>query len=376
MPASEIPNFSHLARQFAFEGNFLEAVPFGSGHIHDTYAASFAFGNRKTRRYILQRMNTHVFPKPTEVMENIAKVTAHLRSAIRAAGGDPRRETLTLIPTLDGSLSYQDKDGATWRGMVLIEGTQTHQTVADPKIYARTARAFGRFQRRLADFSPGELHMTLPDFHNTPWRLANFFQAVEDDAAGRLQITRKEVDFLMQRKGEAGRLVELEQQGLIPLRVTHNDTKLDNVLIDDQTQEAICVIDLDTVMPGLALYDFGDSVRSATNPAAEDEPDLDKVNFNFSVFKLLAQGYLEEMGSLLTPAELDNLAFSGWLITYEQALRFLGDYLNGDTYYKISRPQQNLERARTQIRLIEGMEGSFEEMEKAVKEASAGVKGE
>jgi hypothetical protein len=368
------PNFSHLARQFAFEGRFLEAIPFGSGHIHDTYAVSFALGNRKTRRYILQRMNTHVFPKPKEVMENINKVTTHLRAAIQSGGGDPQRETLTLIPTQDGSLSYLDKDGTTWRGMVLIEEAQTYQTFADRKIYARTSRAFGRFQRHLVDFPPGELHVTLPNFHNTPWRLENFLQAVEDDDAGRLRITRKEVDFLLARKEKAGRLVDLERQGLIPSRVTHNDTKLDNVLIDDLTQEAICVIDLDTVMPGLALYDFGDTVRSATNPAAEDETDLTKVHFDFPVFRLLAQGYLAEMGSLLTPAELDNLAFSGWLITYEQALRFLGDYLNGDTYYKISRPLQNLERARTQIRLIEGMEERFDEMERAVEEAAV-VKG-
>ena len=369
MLSSETPNFTHLARQFAFEGLFLEAVPFGCGHIHDTYAARFAAGNNKARRYILQRINTHVFPKPKEVMENIANVTEHLRSVIQASGGDPLRETLTLIPTQDGQLSYQDENGATWRGMVLIEGAQTYLTVADPRIYTCAARAFGRFQRRLVDFPPGELHIILPNFHNTPWRLGNFLQAVEMDTAERLRIARKEVDFLLQRKGEAGRLVDLERQGLIPQRVTHNDTKLDNVLIDDRTQEAICVIDLDTVMPGQALYDFGDTMRSATNPAAEDEPDLAKVNFNFPVFKLLVQGYLQEMGSLLTPAELDNLAFSGWLITYEQALRFLTDFLNGDTYYKVSRPQQNLERARTQIRLIEGMEGRFAEMEKAVREA-------
>jgi len=362
------PNFPDLIRQFTFEGRFLEAAPFGNGHIHDTYAASFDLGGGKARRYILQNMNIHIFTKPVEVMENIEKVTAHLRKVIQQAGGDPERETLTLVPTQDGKSYYQDENGSTWRGMVFIEGAQTYQIVSDPILYRHAAQAFGRFQARLADFPASELHVTLPDFHNTPWRLENFIRTVEQNAAGRADAVQAEIGFLLQRQGQAGKLVNLEQQGKIPLRVTHNDTKLDNVMIDDRTGEGICVIDLDTVMPGLALYDFGDSVRSAANPAAEDEPDLSKVYFDLSVFERLVQGYLQEAGSLLTQAELDNLAFSGWLITYEQALRFLGDYLNGDTYYKIHRPNHNLERARTQIKLIQGMEAKFEEMERVVEE--------
>jgi Ser/Thr protein kinase RdoA (MazF antagonist) len=190
--------------------------------------------------------------------------------------------------------------------------------------------------------------------------------ALEKDTAGRADRTQREVDFLLQRQERVGQLIELEKRGEIPLRVTHNDTKLDNVMIDDRTGDAICVIDLDTVMPGLALYDFGDAVRSAANPAAEDEPDLSKVSFNLPVFERLVQGYLAEAGCLLTEAELENLAFCGWLITYEQAMRFLGDYLNGDTYYKIRRPAHNLDRARTQIKLLQGMEASFEQMENLV----------
>ena len=360
-------DFPTLIRHFAFEGSFLEACPFGNGHIHDTFAARFDIGSGKTRRYILQKINTHVFTQPVRVMENIEKVTAHLRKAILQTGGDPLRETLTLIPRLDGKSFYQDETGAVWRAMIFIEGAQTYQTVSDPRLYMQAARAFGRFQIRLTDFPVGDLHITLPDFHNTPWRLENFLQAVENNAAGRAQLARPEIDFLLQRQGQAGRLVQLQRQGQLPLRVTHNDTKLDNVMIDDRTGEGICVIDLDTVMPGLALYDFGDSVRSAANPAAEDEPDLSKVFFNLPVFERLVQGYLQEAGSLLTQAELDNLAFSAWLITYEQALRFLGDYLNGDTYYKINRPNHNLERARTQIKLIQGMEDHIEEMEGVVR---------
>jgi Ser/Thr protein kinase RdoA (MazF antagonist) len=252
--------------------------------------------------------------------------------------------------------------------MLFIEGAQTYQTVSNPDLYNRAAGAFGRFQVRLADFPTGNLHVTLPDFHNTPWRLSNFLHALENDAVGRASHIRNEIDFLLERQGQAGHLVEVAKSGQIPLRVTHNDTKLDNVMIDDQTGEGICVIDLDTVMPGLALYDFGDAVRSAANPAAEDEPDLERVFFNLPVFERLVQGYLAEAGCLLTQAELDNLAFSSWLITYEQALRFLGDYLNGDTYYKIFRPEQNLDRARTQIKLLQGMEASFSEMERFVKQ--------
>jgi hypothetical protein len=362
-----MPNFPEVIQHFNFEGSFLSALPFGNGHIHDTFAATFETKPGQTHRYILQEMNTHVFTRPVQVMENIQKVTSHLRRVIEEAGGDPQRETLTLIPTQDGKFYYQEEDGSTWRAMLFIEGAQTYQTSLDPNLYNRAAGAFGRFQVRLADFPANDLHVTLPDFHNTPWRLSNFTIAVEKDTVRRAARTQPEIDFLLQRQEQADLLIELEKKGKIPLRVTHNDTKLDNVMIDNQTGEAICVIDLDTVMPGLALYDFGDAVRSAANPAVEDEPDLSKVYFNLPVFERLVQGYLAEAGCLLTEAELENLAFSGWLITYEQALRFLGDYLNGDTYYKIHRPEHNLDRARTQIKLLQGMEASFDQMENIVR---------
>ncbi len=272
-----MPNFPDLIPHFTFEGSFLSAHPFGNGHIHDTYAATFETEPGQTHRYILQKMNTHIFTRPVQVMENIQKVTSHLRRVIEEVGGDPRRETLTLIPTQEGKFYYQEEDGSTWRAMLFIEGAQTYQTFLDPELYNRAAGAFGLFQVRLADFPASDLHVTLPDFHNTPWRLNNFMIALEKDTAGRAGPARPEIDFLLQRQEQAGLLTELEKQGKIPLRVTHNDTKLDNVMIDERTGEAICVIDLDTVMPGLALYDFGDAVRSAANPAAEDEPDLSKV---------------------------------------------------------------------------------------------------
>jgi len=361
------PEFVYLTKQFRFEGRFIEAVPFGNGHIHDTYAACFTNGNSGVHRYILQRINTNVFREPLKVMENIEKVTAHLRQRILAEGGNPDRETLTLVPTIDNRSTYIDETGGTWRAMVFIEGAQTYQAVTNLDLFTHAAHAFGRFQKHLADFPANELHITLPNFHNTPWRLQNFIQAMEDNAVGRLKTIRTETAFLMRRTNQAGNLLELEKQGRIPLRVTHNDTKLDNVMIDDLTGKGICVIDLDTVMPGSALYDFGDAVRSAANTGAEDEPDLSKVQFDLNVFERFVEGYLSEVGDTLTKDELDNLAFSAWLIAYELALRFLGDYLNGDIYFRINRPNQNLDRARTQIKLLQDIETSYARMENLIQ---------
>ena len=361
------PDFASLTRQFRFEGRFVEATPFGNGHIHDTYAASFDCGNCKNYRYILQRINTHIFTEPVKVMENIEKVTSHLRNKIIAQGGDPDRETLTLVPAVDGRSYFMDEVGGTWRATILIEGAQTYQAIKDHALYNNAARAFGRFQKHLADFPAGDLHIILPNFHNTPWRLQNFMRALENDTVGRSKEVPNEIAFLLKRSTQVGRLLDLETQGLIPLRVTHNDTKLDNVMIDDLTGEGICVIDLDTVMPGSALYDFGDAVRSAANSAAEDEPDLSKVYFDLSIFQRYLEGYLSEAGDLLTPVELENLAFSAWLIGYELAIRFLGDFINGDTYFKVYRPNHNLDRAHTQIKLIQDIEDHFDQMEKMVR---------
>jgi len=368
--ASKLPDFAAISSHFQFTGDLQSVQLIDVGHIHDTYALTFS-NQGGVKRYILQQINTHVFRSPRLVMENIRLVSNHLRARLLQSGGNPERESLTLIPTQEGSDYYTTKDGDVWRAMLLIEGARTHLTLPERRLYQNASQAFGRFQRLLADFPAEKLHITIPDFHHTSRRLQAFECAAAQDVSRRLASARPEVDFLLQRRSEAGRLIELQEQGKIPLRVTHNDTKLDNVLIDDQTGEGVCVIDLDTVMPGLSLYDFGDTVRSAANTAAEDELDLDKVHFDLDIFELLVRGYLLEMRNLLTRDELENLAFGAWLIIYEQAMRFLTDYLNGDTYYRTAYPDHNLARCRTQIKLIQEMEDHFAAVENIIHRVEA-----
>jgi hypothetical protein len=360
-----LPDFTAILAQFAISGRLLEAYPYGSGHINDTYLAQLhpTEPGKPSVVYVLQRINQQVFKRPELVMRNIELVTAHLRSKIMAAGGDPRRETLTLIPTRSGASFYRTPGGDYWRAYQQIPGAQTYQQATQPLHYYSAARAFGRFQQLLSDFPVEQLGETIPDFHNTPKRFAAFRQAIERDAAGRSASVGSEIAFACQRQDLAQALTDPWSAGELATRVTHNDTKFDNVMIDDQTGAGVCVIDLDTVMPGLSLFDFGDLVRSAANPAAEDEPDLTKVTFDLVRFDLLARGFLEETRGALAPAEIDRLALAARVITFEQGLRFLTDHLNGDVYYKIQRANHNLERARTQFKLVEEMEGCFQEME-------------
>jgi Ser/Thr protein kinase RdoA (MazF antagonist) len=378
------PDLTAIARHFQFEGSFLEASPYGFGHINDTYAAWFrpddpsvgqAFepvrfhsswhppGHAGSRhRYILQRINHHVFKNPEELMHNIAQVTRHLRAKILAAGGDPERETLSLIPTLEGGTFYRTADGHYWRAYIFIEGAQTYEIVASLDHIYNAAKAFGNFQRLLADFPADQLHETIPDFHHTRKRFDAFVQSVERDALNRAGEVRPEIEFVARRVGDTSILLDLLAQGKLPERVTHNDCKFNNVMIDDQTGEGICVIDLDTVMPGLSLYDFGDTVRSGANTAAEDEPDLSRVHLDLEIFDRLAHGYLDSARDFLTPLEIDHLAFSARLMTLECGLRFLADHLDGDVYFKVHRPNHNLDRCRTQFKLVQEMEQQFDRM--------------
>jgi hypothetical protein len=355
-------NFHSLVKNFTFEGEFIDAAPYGFGHINDTYALNFEIGSHTQRRYILQRINHNVFKDPVGVMHNLERVTRHLQVKIENLGGDPLRETINLIPTIDGLSYYQDADGDYWRGEVFIEGAQTYQIPKDPAHYYNAAWAFGRFSSLLADFPVNELAITIPDFHHTPKRFKNFSKALEIDPKKRVQQVQSEIEFLLNREAETSVLVHLSESGQLPVRVTHNDTKFENVMIDDRSGQGICVIDLDTVMPGLINFDFGDAVRSGSNPAAEDEVNLDKVRFDIEIFEHLAHGYLAAAGDMLTPIELQNLAFAARLITLEQALRFLTDHLLGDVYYRIHRPDHNLDRCRTQIKLIQEMEAVYDQM--------------
>jgi hypothetical protein len=365
-PPAPHHRYNELIAQFAFEGEFISIEPYGFGHINETYAATFRLENGVPQRYILQCINHHVFKDPATVMANLEKVTKHLHKKIVQAGGDPRRETINLIPLRSDHSFLYSANGEYWRAEIFIEGAQTYQIPAQPEHIYHAAWAFGNFGRLLADFPVNELHDTIPDFHHTPKRYAAFISALEKDTANRAREVKAEIDFCLLREPDTHVLIDLVNAGLIPQRVTHNDTKFENVMIDDRTGRGVCVIDLDTVMPGIILFDFGDSVRSGANPAAEDEPNLSKVVFNLATFDWLAHGYLDAARDYLRPVEIDHLAFAARLLTFEQALRFLTDYLNGDIYYRTHRPGQNLDRARTQIKLVSDMEKQSEEMEQII----------
>lgn len=360
-------DLSQVIAQFRFDGRFLDATSYGAGHINRTYALRYAGPDGGTRRYLLQRINTQVFRDPAALMENIARITEHLQRKIRAAGGDPLRETMNLVPARDGASFHCDAAGGCWRAWLFIEGATAYEMAQSPGHVYRAARAFGRFQRLLADFPASALHEVLPDFHNTPKRMATFAETVARDPVGRAASVREEIRFIEQRADETAVLVDLLAAGRLPLRVTHNDAKFSNVLMDDATGEGLCVIDLDTVMPGTALYDFGDAVRAGAALAAEDEPDAARAGISLTTFEALARGYLDATRDFLTPTEVEYLAFAARLITLEQAIRFLNDHLAGDTYYQVHRPGQNLDRARTQIGMIADMEEKFEQMQAIVE---------
>jgi Ser/Thr protein kinase RdoA (MazF antagonist) len=300
-------------------------------------------------------------------MHNIETVTGHIRKKVVDAGGDPERETLNLIPTVDGGTLHITPDGNYWRAYLFIEGARTYEAAEGPGYVYNAAQAFGEFQRLVGDYPAGKLHEIIPGFHDTPARFEVFVERVERDAGNRARSASAEIQFAEARADHTPVLVDLLRQGELPQRVTHNDTKFNNVMFDDETGEGICVIDLDTVMPGLSLYDFGDAVRSGANTAAEDERDLSQVSFDLGVFELYLRGYLDSARDFLTPLEVAYLPFSARLITFETGLRFLTDYLDGDVYFKTQRPQQNLDRCRTQFKMVRDMEREFGRMEKILE---------
>ncbi|MDR3726514.1 MAG: aminoglycoside phosphotransferase family protein [Terracidiphilus sp.] len=349
------------ARHFQISGTFIGATPYGSGHINDSYCAVFQEAGVPVR-YLLQRINHSIFKNPAALMENIQRVTAHLASQM-ADEPDRDRRVLTLIPARDGRAWHVDADGNHWRTYRFIENAHTYDAVESTKQAFQAAKAFGHFQKLLASLPAPRLHDIIPDFHNTPKRLLALEEAIAADAVGRSLLAKQEIDFVLKHQSIAGVLLNAN----LPERVTHNDTKFNNVLLDDATGEGICVVDLDTVMPGLALYDFGDMVRTTTSPALEDERDLSRVNLQFHMFEALLRGYLTSAGAFLTKSERQYLAFSGRLIAFEQGVRFLTDYLAGDTYYKVHRDSQNLDRCRTQFKLVESIEQQEDRMERLVQ---------
>ena len=350
---------------FCIRGTLLEARNFGSGHINDTLVVTYEEGGRQLR-YILQRINHQIFKDVPQLMENITRVTSHM--ALKNTGPDSRH-ALTLLKSADGLSYHQTPMGEFWRVYLFIEGARTYDSVEDPRQAYQVARAFGQFQQALADLRGDRLHETIPHFHDTPRRLENLRRAAAEDVIGRKSEVLAELDFIFQRGHEATRLLDLLVAGQIPERVTHNDTKLNNVMIDDVTGEGICVIDLDTVMPGLSLYDFGDLVRSCVTTAAEDETDPAKIDVSLPVFEAIVQGYIAGVGDILTEAEWDHLVFAGRLMTYEVGMRFLTDYLQGDIYFKTQHSKHNLERARNQLCLVDRIESAEGAMRAIVENA-------
>lgn len=357
-----------IAGSFAVGGEFVDGEEIETGLINSTFLAKFRHEDGELRSYILQRINGEVFKDPRAVMRNVERVTRHINAKVMRKKTGGAGQTLSLFPSRDGKAFISGPNGGLWRCYNFIEGCQTYDVVENERQAYEAGKAFGAFQELVSDLPPEEISETIPDFHHTPKRLLRLREAVEQDAAGRLAEVEKEVAFIEARAEWTGRLVDLQAAGKIPLRVTHNDTKFNNVMIDEESDRAVCVIDLDTVMPGLVHYDFGDLVRTATSPAAEDERDLSKVEMRMPMFSALAEGYLEAAGSFLTAAEIEQLAFSAKLITLEVGIRFLTDYLEGDRYFKTTRAGQNLDRCRAQLRLVEGMEGCFAEMEAVIGE--------
>ena len=338
------------------------ATPYGKGHINDTYLSHSC-----EPRYILQRINNNVFKRPQDVMENIVHVTEHLRKKIEAEGGDPKRETLNLVRTYEGEPYYVTSKGDYFRMYEFIEGAQTYEIVEEPIHFYNAAKAFAKFQQRLADFPADKLHETIPSFHDTSVRFQQLKTAIAKDKAGRLKDVQAEVEFALAREKDVSVIVDAINEGTVPLRVTHNDTKYNNIMIDDITGEGICVIDLDTVMPGSLLYDYGDSLRFGTNPADEDEKDLSKVYCDLNLFEMFTKGYMEELKDVMTPREKELMPFAAKLMTYECGIRFLADYLNGDTYFKTKYPEHNLDRCHTQFKLVQDMEEKENIMKEIVK---------
>jgi Ser/Thr protein kinase RdoA (MazF antagonist) len=346
---------------FDFPATLLGAVRYGQGHINDTFCVLCQPQEGDAIRFILQGLSLAAFPRQDELMENFVGITSYLRDKIIAQGGDPLRETLSLVKTRDGKDYYTDGSGKVWRLTPFIENTDCFQS-ATPELFEASARAFGRFQYMLQGYPAETLHEAIVNFHNTEDRYAKFIAALEADKLGRAKDVQAEIEFVTSRKADCSVALQALRDGILPLRVTHNDTKLNNILIDRDTQVGICVIDLDTTMPGLSINDFGDSIRFGANHSKEDEKDLSKVNFDIELYEAYTRGFIQGAQGGLTENELKYLPWGARLMTLECGIRFLTDYLDGDNYFRIHYPEQNLDRCRTQFKLVKDMEEQFDAM--------------
>ena len=358
-----------LIGMFAVDGTVTDIHEFGNGHINRTYLAELN-RNGQTEKYIFQQINTDIFRNVDQLMENISGVTSHLKRKIRQAGGDPSRETLQVIPARNGKSYYRDGESC-YRMYPFISHTYSYDAVKNPQDFYESALAFGKFQSLLSDYPAGTLHETIPDFHHTGKRFEAFCRSVKADVCGRACLVAPEIRFVMERGPQTSVLTDLLEQHRLPLRVTHNDTKLNNILIDNDTGKGICIIDLDTVMPGLSAYDFGDAIRFGANTAAEDETDLSKVSLDPELYGLYVRGYLEGCNGSLTQKELEMLPVGAKLMTLECGMRFLTDYLSGDVYFRIHREHHNLDRCRTQFALVADMERRWTQMNTLVQQTAS-----
>lgn len=353
---------------FGFGQKCSYVKPFGEGHINETYAVYMQEEDGSdVPQYVLQRLNINVFKNPSQVMENIFGVTEFLREVIREEGGDVDRETLSYIKTKSGETYFEDAQGQPWRCLHFISNSVCYQTVEEPDQFYQSAKSFGHFLKQLGNYPAESLHETIPQFHDTVKRFRDFAKAVKKDVKNRSRSCKKEIAFALEREEDCGVLMEQLNKGILPLRVTHNDTKLNNILFDSDTDKGLCIIDLDTIMPGLAANDFGDSIRFGASTAEEDEKDLEKVHFDIHLYELYVKGYLEMAKDVLTPAEIESLPWGARLMTLECGMRFLTDYLQGDVYFKTAYPEHNLVRARTQFKLVKEMEEQFEAMQEIAK---------
>jgi Ser/Thr protein kinase RdoA (MazF antagonist) len=353
------PDFYSIIRRFRIDGNVKNAYPYGSGHINDSYKVL-----TNDKNFLLQRINHEVFKDVRGLTSNISKVNDHLSEKITGKGS--LMQTLTAIRTLNGEFIYKDDDENYWRVFDFIENSKSYNRVENPELAYEGGKAYGWFIQMLNDFPVNMLVDTIPRFHDINFRLDNFLKAVQSNPKGRAREVEKEIEFVNQRADEMKRVLTLGSEGKIPVRVTHNDTKINNVLFDHEGK-GICVIDLDTVMPGYVHYDFGDAIRTFTNTADEDEKDLAKVSMNLALYEGFAKGFLSETKSILHPSEIETLAFSAKIMTFIIGLRFLTDYLAGDIYYKTHYPVHNLTRAKVQFKLIESMEAQMNLMEEIIR---------
>lgn len=351
-----------VIRHFQFEGKYIRAEELTSGNVNSTYRLFYDANGGELSDYVLQQINTYVFKCPEDVTENIVRVTEHLRSTMEAAGENPENRVLTCIPALDGEFMYRDKRGRYWRAYRYIHNAFAYDRVEKPEHFREAGRAFGEFQRMLSDFTVDDLHETIPYFHDTRRRFYTFVAAVAEDKVGRVAELEKEIDFFFDRRKRMSRIVRRIEDGRIPLRVTHNDTKINNIMIDKDTGRAACVIDLDTVMAGSALYDYGDAIRFGASTAAEDEPDTSKISLDMELFREFTAGFLSEVGDHLTEEEIKCLPLGIETMTCELAMRFLTDYIDGDLYFRVRSPEHNLVRAHAQMKLLEDIESKYDEM--------------